>query len=214
MTKTQIDQKERLEALEGLFTRNATLVTGSAPLKKRSDQVSAYLNRIDIQQVLQEEDSESETLDKQKNRDLLVGKTVEVSSAAYAMALDDETIEDKEDYYLVKSDFEGIAADRVWSKCKAFSDKVAPHKGKMIADYQLAPQAMDDLISLVNRFDAKKNSPQEAIQRRAGATTELANIFDESTPWINDDLIKFMRMFIVPEPEFHAEFLNAVKVQG
>lgn len=214
MTDGQILQKKRMEALHALFLAYTTLVNGSVPLKKRADKVKEYLDRIEIQQVLQEEDSKGETLDKKENRNLLIGKTVEVSAAAYAWALDNGTEVEKTDFYLVKSDFEGMAADRVWSKCEGLYQKVNLLKDVLIADYKLATKAMDDLQALVNRFDQKKNSPQEAINRRAGATKELASIFAESTPWINDDLIPFMRIFMTDEPEFHAAFLQSAKVQG
>jgi len=208
MTDAQENKLSMGLVVQRVVNDNNSIWSGLPAFVRAFSDFEGIITDINDNRVLQEKDTKGVTLDKQDAEDVLIEKTVEVSSGvyAYAVEINDNTLKEMVNY---SPSFLSNVRDTILRDiCQLIHDEANVVIGNL-ADYSILPADLTDLQNKINDYNDAIPEPREAITDRSTATKELKILFEKFDVVLNDRMDKLMNMFKKDHPKFHRQYNNA-----
>ena len=208
MTDAQENKLSMGLVVQRVVNDNNSIWSGLPAFVRAFSDFEGIITDIHTNRVLQEKDTKGVTLDKQDAEDVLIEKTVEVSSGvyAYAVEINDNTLKENVNY---SPSFLSNVRDTILRDiCQLIHDE-ANAVISNLADFSILPADLTDLQNKINDYNDAIPEPREAITDRSLATSELKILFERFDIVLNDRMDKLVNMFKKDYPKFHRQYDNA-----
>lgn len=208
MTDNQENKLSMGLVVQRVVNDNNSIWSGLPAFVRAFSDFEGIVADINDNRVLQEKDTKGVTIDKQGAEDVLIEKTVEVSSGvyAYAVEINDNTLKESVNY---SPSFLSNVRDTILRDiCQLIYDEANAVIGNL-ADYSVLPADLTDLQDKINDYNEAIPEPREAITDRSTATKELKILFERFDVVLNDRMDKLVNMFKKDSPKFHRQYNSA-----
>ncbi len=208
MTDNQENKLSMGLVVQNVVNSNNVIWSGLPAFVSAFNDFEGIIVEILSNRVVQEADTKGVTLDKQQAEDVLIAKTLMISSGTYAYAVDNsnETLREKINYS--PSNLRQARDTILRDMCQLIHDEVNAEIGNL-ADYGVLPADLTDLQNKIDLYYIAISEPREAITDRKTATQELVILLGRFDDVLTERMDKLMVMFRDSHPLFYRQYVNA-----
>lgn len=168
----------------------------------------ANLGAIEDSTETQELQLDGIATNKRERRDVMVGLTLAVAQAAYALATDTGDPELKAKMNYSRSDLLEGRDTVIGQRCQGVHTEANAVAGSLVA-YGVAAADLAALQTAINKYVAVVSAPRTAITIRKGATAAIEALTRENLTILNERMDKLMVTFKTTAPSFHQAYFDA-----
>ena len=178
MNKQNEDRMSMFYALLQVLAKHVAVWTGIVPFKNAHDELKGNVASIENATQTQETSLKGVALDKRFKKEAMVKKTLEITQAIYAYAVDqgDLVLREQADYS--RSDLMGVRDAVVAQTCQNIHDLANPIIAALGA-YGLVAADLTTQQTAIDAYTATVGSPRAALTVRKGATAEIEALVKE-----------------------------------
>lgn len=208
MTNYQENKRSMYLAIQNVCNANKTIWSGLPAFVETFTNFENIITDINIQRQIQEGKTIGVTENKQKEKDEMIQKTIEIASVVYAYAakIKDNELRQKVNYS--PSTLQDKRDTELKDICQLIHDE-ANTVISYIADYGKSSADLVKLQKEINDYTDILAKPRTAVGTKATATTKLVELFQNSDDLLNNQIDKLIISYQNTSPKFYQQYQSA-----